>query len=139
MLDLETDHPWRGRPVVLYDRCVVPDDILLGERQDGCRRFAVAERCSVAGEFVDYGRSATIDGRGRGGWLDVAAGRPQLRAAVRHVLDTDAWLLVWHPDRISAYAACRTQVFERVAGRVLRAGVGPVVSGLPSASVGGAA
>jgi len=118
--------PWRGQPVVLYDRCVTPDDPLLADRLRQCRQYAATQDCAVVAVCVDYGHAATLDGRTAGGWLDVAAVREALRDAVARASRADTWLLVWHPDRLSAYSGCRRMVVARVGGRVLRVGRGLV-------------
>jgi hypothetical protein len=129
MLTQTSDAPWRGHSVLLYDRCVSPDDPLLADRLAQCRRYAAEQGCPVIAERVDYGRPAKLDGRGESGWLDVAALRGQLCDAVRECQAAGAWLLVWHPDRISSYSACRRVALNALSGRVLRVGRGVIKEG----------
>ncbi len=119
---------WHGQEMVLYDRCSNPDDAVLADRLAACRAFAHKSTGIVLGQYVDYGQAALLDGRDPAlNWIDVAAGRPALRDAVERITSSRAWLLVWHPDRISAFSRCRVPVIERLDGRVLRIG-GAIVS-----------
>lgn len=132
---------WHGRAMVLYDRCSNPDDAILADRLGACRAFAHKHDSTVLGQYVDYGQAALLDGRDATlNWLDVAASRPALRDAIERVCSAGAWLLVWHPDRISAFSRCRVPVIERLDGRVLRIG-GAIVSpstfhGRPTPAIG---
>ena len=139
MLTQTSDAPWRGQSVVLYDRCVSPDDPLLADRLAQCRRYAAEQGCPVTAERVDYGQAAKLDGRGESGWLDVAALRGQLRDAVGQCQEAGAWLLVWHPDRISSYSACRRTALDALGGRVLRMGRGLIEDGSFALAAGVAA
>lgn len=122
---------WHGQAIVLYDRCSDPDDAILADRLAACRAFARKHCGLVLGQYVDYGHAALLDGRDATlNWVDIAAGRPALKDAIERVTTSRAWLLVWHPDRISAFSRCRVPVIERLDGRVLRIG-GAIVS--PSA------
>lgn len=119
---------WHGQAVVLYDRCSDPDDTILADRLAACRTFARKDCGNVLGQYVDYGQAALFDGRDAAlNWVDVASGRPALRDAIERAITSRAWLLVWHPDRISAFTRCRVPVIERLEGRVLRIG-GAIVS-----------
>lgn len=119
---------WHGQAMVLYDRCSNPDDSILADRLLACRDFARKNGSTLLGQYVDYGQAALVDGRDADlSWIDVAAKRPALRDAMERVTSTRAWLLVWHPDRISAFSRCRVTVIERLEGRVLRIG-GAIVS-----------
>lgn len=128
MRDVAAPVTWHGAAMVLYDRCSNPDDAILADRLGACRAFAHKYGSTVLGQYVDYGQAALVDGRDSDlNWIDVAAQRAALRDAVERISTSDAWLLVWHPDRISAFSRCRVPVIERLAGRVLRIG-GAIVS-----------
>ena len=90
-----------------------------------CLEYAASQECRVLATYVDYGISATIDGRQVAGWVDIRR-RPVLNHAVGRANAPGIWLLLWHPDRLSAFAGCRAPIIKCLDGRVLRVGRGLV-------------
>lgn len=112
---------WQGRPIVIYDRCANPNDTFLADRVAACRTFALKQHSPVRAQYIDYGQAALVDGRSdNDDWLDVGMARTALHDAMERTLDEKAWLLVWHPDRLSSFSRCREIVLDRLKGRVFR-------------------
>lgn len=110
-----------GGPVIIYDRCPSAQDLYLAARMADCRNFADLRGCPVAAEHIDSGPNSLTDGPD-------ARDRAELAEAIRACIRTGAYLLVWHPDRISHHAVGRAPVIETLSGRILHSRGGLVVT-----------